>query len=172
MADQVQDLQSKLEMLQENWDKAPVDGVIPEGEYEGEVTDFDFFENRDGTELFLKTEITVRVPRDYNDQTVEVINSLSHPERVRYSKELLSKLGVDVTALDMGDLIPKLREVVGSGVGFKVAHNERNGKTYQNVYVNDLLFGPAQVAPPSDVPADMDGLKTPEQPPVDPELGF
>lgn len=164
MAEQVQDLGAKLSQLQEIWDKAPVldGGNVPEGDYEGEITDFDFFENRDGTELFLKTTVTARIPRDYDGVNLEVVNSLSHPERVRFAKELLSKLGLDVTSLSMGDLIPALRTVLGTGVAFRVVHNTKGDKTYQNVYINDVLFGPLQAAPESDVPPDTDGLPTPE----------
>lgn len=161
MAETVQNLEGKLAALQESWDNAPVEGQIPEGDYEGEVTDFDFFENRDGTELFLKTVVTTRIPREYDGVDVEVINSLSHPDRMRFAKELLAKLGLNVQELSMGELIPALRTVVGTGVAFRVVHNTKNGKTYQNVYINDVLFGPLQAAPSptdSDVPPDMEGL--------------
>jgi hypothetical protein len=173
-------LEGKLAQLQELWDSAAVAGTVPEGDYEGEVVDFDFFESKaDPPELFLKTELAIRLPREYDGVQLEVINSLSGtPERVSYAKELLGKLGVDVDNLSMGAMIEELRRVIGTGVSMRVTKNTRNGKTYQNVYVNDFLFAPGEQLPhqaaQSDAPPDMEGLPVANgnPTPVDPDLGF
>lgn len=174
----VLDLDNKLAGLQETWENASVAGEVAEGDYEGEVQDFDFFESKAG-ELFLKTEIVIRIPRDYDGITVDTVHSLSHPERVSYAKEHLGKLGVDTTQVNMGALIDTLRTVIGTGVAIRIVHNEKGGKKYQNVYINDVLFPPGgntpqQQAARGDVPPDMDGLPTAPTGgvEVDPDLGF
>ena len=172
----VLNLEQKLAQLQESWDAAPVEGEVPEGDYEGEVTDFDFFESHQG-ELFLKTVVTVHIPTEYRGTELEIINSLSHPDRIRYAKELIARLGLDVQNLSMGELIPALRTVQGAGVACRVVHNTKGGKKYQNVYLNDLLFAPGEgVASASDAAPDMAGLPhengAPTSPGFDPDLGF
>src|SRR4051794_37899253 len=124
----VENLDQKLEGLQELWEQAPVGGSVPDGDYEGEIVDFDFFEsNATPSELFLKTQIAIRLPREYDGSQVEVIHSLSgSAERVGYAKEMLALLGVDVGGLNMGGLTNALREVIGSGVGVRVLRTQKN----------------------------------------------
>lgn len=177
MSNDVMNLEGKLAELQEVWDQAAVAGTVPEGDYEGEVVDFDFFESKaTPPELFLKTQLAIRLPREYDGVQLDVVNSLSGPaERVSYAKELLATLGIDVDHLNMGALVDELRGVIGTGVSMRVVKTTRNGKTYQNVYVNDFLFPPGgQLPHQSEVPPDMEGLPVngQQQTPVDPELGF
>jgi hypothetical protein len=164
----VSEVQARLEDMAEVWAEAHnADEGVPDGTYQAQVSGFDFFEARSTEELFLKVEFTIRHHERWDGFPLEAVQSLSNAERIPFTKALLSRLGVDPDT-PAGGLLEALEAVRGVPVEVAVKNNERNGRVFQNVYVNARLGDP--LPPGGEIPADMDGL--PSTGKGDDDLGF
>ena len=151
----------------------------PDGTYQAIVDRFDFFENRDGDRLFLKTELTVQNHPDESGRLIEIIHQLNDPDRVEWLKKHLHRLGVPVEEISVSQLRPGsevLAAVCDVPVQVEVKTSDRkkdDGTPYRNAYVNQRLGPPlrqdVQRTGGSDVPNDFSQPGTvptgPDEPP-------
>jgi hypothetical protein len=186
---EIPDLEQRLEAMRDPFKEAPVEGGYnndwpPDGDYQGLVRRFDFFEatNTSG-HAFLKTEIEIALHPEYTGREVETVHDLEDPERIGWLKKHLAALGVNVESDDFditqvrpgSELLASLLDVpVAFVIKTGTRINEKTGKPYRSVYVNERLGGPMP-APSSqaaaDVPADTTDL-TPEQQQADDKIPF
>jgi hypothetical protein len=135
---------------------AAVSGRIPDGEYEGVIERFDFWEPDGGGPLKLITEISVDTG-DYAGRSAPSIwNELEDPDRLKYTKGFLELLGIE--GIKLSELEEALEPLAGRcRVEFAVVSNvsKKNGKTYTNTYIRQVLGmdGESKLER-SDVPAD------------------
>lgn len=181
----INDLEGRLAAMQEAFNDAPTDSgsiteLPPDGEYQALVKSFDVFESKAG-DLYLKTVLEVAFDREYAGREAPTIHSLDDPDRIKFLKTHLSRLGADVENLDMREVRPG-SELLTSLLDVPVAiavrtssKTDANGVPYRNVYLNERLGNPMNAngagvvggpmlggkvqQPATDVPADTEGLE-------------
>jgi hypothetical protein len=111
---------------------------VPDGEYEGLIERFDFWERDGGGPLKLITEISVADGEYEGIQAPSVWHELEDPDRIGWTKGYLQMLGLE--GVKLSELETALETVAGkTRVAVRVTSTEKNGRTYRNTYVNEVL---------------------------------
>jgi hypothetical protein len=126
--------------------------VVPDGDYEGLIQRFDFWERDGGGPLKLITEISVDAGEYAGMSAPSVWHELEDPDRIGWTKGYLEMLGLK--GVKLSDLEAALESLAGATrVEIRVTSTLKNGKTYRNTYVNEVLAAgqpAAAVAPPAE----------------------
>jgi hypothetical protein len=165
------ELAARLDRLDESFKNAPADpgyakSLPAPGIYQGLLREVDFFEAKSDGSAFLKIvyEITISQDPQYKGWPLEMIYSLEPPPelaemKLGFLKRDLRTLGIDVEADDFsfaqvrpGSAIwdAVLDVPVELAVVESKKLDEKTGKPFVNVYLNERLGD----ALPSDVPFD------------------
>jgi hypothetical protein len=142
------DFTDRLSAMQSAFKEAEVDAdpfALPEpGDYQALVNEFDIFETDSG--LLFKTRFQIINDPVYSGRFADTIHNLEDPARIGFLKTHLSRLGADVSNLDLADLRPGseyLREFLDVTCDIAVKDskktNPNTGKPYRNVYLNGRL---------------------------------
>lgn len=135
------DYADRLEKMQDEYDSAvpAVSGAgVPDGDYEGQIERFDFWEKEGGGPLKLITEISVQGGEFSGLSAPSVWHELEDPERIKWTKGYLEMLGLQ--GVSLRELPDKLEPLCGKArVSIRVTTSESKGKKYRNTYVNELL---------------------------------
>ncbi len=151
------DYAERLAEMQDVYDDAEAKtsgGNVPDGDYEGQIERFDFWEKEGGGPLKLITEIIVTEGEHMGLSAPSVWHELEDPDRIAWTKGYLEMLGLQGVAL--ADLPEALEPLCGEArVSIRVTTTDKGEKKYRNTYVNELLGeGEAWTGGGSDVPAD------------------
>lgn len=137
------DYSDRLAKMQDEYDEAEAKtsaGTIPDGDYEGLIERFDFWEREGGGPLKLITEISVQEGEFAGRSAPSVWHELEDPDRIAWTKGYLELLGLE--GVNLAELPKALEPLAGKlRVGFRVTSTKKNDKTYTNVYVNEVLDG-------------------------------
>lgn len=139
------DHSDRLAKMQDAYDEAEAKtggaGLAPDGDYEGLIERFDFWEKEGGGPLKLITEISVQGDSEFAGLSApSVWHELEDPDRISYTKGYLEMLGLQ--GINLAKLPAALEPLCGKArVAIRVTSTEKNGKTYRNTYVNELLDG-------------------------------
>lgn len=135
------DYAERLAEMQDTYDDAEAKtsgGGVPDGDYEGQIERFDFWEKEGGGPLKLITEISVQDGEFAGLSAPSVWHELEDPDRIAWTKGYLELLGLK--GVNLAELPAALEPLCGKArVSIRVTSTERNGKTYRNTYVNELL---------------------------------
>lgn len=150
-------------------------GGPEDGDYQAIVKEFDFFPKRDGSDLFLKTVLTIQLDPKWTGCDVETIHSLKNPDRAESLYRHLTGLGlgsIDLTNIDrelQAALDVPVRIAVKRGSNIDPNTNE----PYVSVYVNERL-GPPIRGNGSDLPSDVPSVMAPDDghPFTDDDIAF
>lgn len=146
------DYADRLEKMQGEYDDAKAQtsaGAIPDGDYEGLIERFDFWEKEGGGPLKLITEISVQQGELAGHSAPNVWHELEDPDRIGWTKGYLEMLGLE--GVDLAKLPEALEPLAGvCRVGFRVVSTKKEGKVYTNVYVNEVLEGEGPSVVPSE----------------------
>lgn len=134
------DYADRLAAMQDAYDNAEAatsGGGVPDGEYEGQIERFDFWQKEDGAPLKLITEISVP---DLGLSAPSVWHELEDPDRIKWTKGYLEMLGL--REINLAQLAGALEPLAGKcRVGITVKTTTKGDKTYRNTYVNEVLSG-------------------------------
>lgn len=152
------DYASRLAQMNETYENVS-DRPYEEGEYQGTIQRFDFFEANATGDIYLKVEIAFAHQPEYEGQEVEAIYNLTNPERLTWTKKFVGIIGYDgpLSQIVTGGLEP----FIGLPVEFKIAYpgkQNKYGDEIMNVYVNRRLG--ELTGPSTDVPADTSAFQT------------
>jgi hypothetical protein len=154
--------EERLAKMQDEYDGAEArvsGGSVPDGEYEGLIERFDFWEKDGGGPLKLITEISVQ-QGDYAGMSApSVWHELEDPERIGWTKGYLEQLGIK--GVNLAELPKALEPLAGRlRVLIRVTSTSKGDKTYRNTYVNDVLdeYGPASGKSPKGKGKDDDDI--------------
>lgn len=137
----------------------------PLGEHECLVDSWDWFESKDGGKAFLKL-VTKIDAGEHGGKQVEILYTISDPDRWPWLKKDLEVLGVKDGTYKLSDLVPGspvLAPTLDTPVLMKVIEDKKGrtndaGEVYRNVYLQQRLGEPGAGAggftPRSDVPND------------------
>lgn len=131
----------RLAEMQDAYDGAEAktsSGGIPDGDYDGQIERFDFWEAEGGGPLKLITEISIQDGGEYDGRSApSVWHELEDPDRIAWTKGYLELLGLE--GVNLAELPEALVPLCGKAqVQIRVVTTEREGKKYRNVYVNEL----------------------------------
>lgn len=130
---------------------------IPDGEYEGVIERFDFWEPEGGGPLKLITEISVDRGDFAGRSAPSIWHELEDPDRIGWTKGFLEQLGIE--GIKLSELEAALEPLAGCcRLEFRVVSNvsKKNGKTYRNTYIDQVLGMDGEATLKSDVPGDVD----------------
>lgn len=137
------DYADRLAKMQDEYDSAEAKtsgGGVPDGDYEGQIERFDFWEKGGGGPLKLITEISVQEGEFAGLSAPSVWHELEDPDRIGWTKGYLEMLGLQ--GVELSKLPEALEPLAGTTrVAIRVASTEKDGKTYRNTYVNEVLEG-------------------------------
>lgn len=154
------DYAERLAEMQDVYDDAEAKtsgGAVPDGDYEGQIERFDFWEKEGGGPLKLITEISVTEGEYMGLSAPSVWHELEDPDRIAWTKGYLEMLGLE--GVNLADLPQALEPLCGvARVSIRVTTTDKGDKKYRNTYVNELLGegeswsspGSAAAAPASD----------------------
>jgi len=114
-------------------------GAVPDGDYEGLIERFDFWEAEGGGPLKLITEISVQDGGDYDGLSApSVWHELEDPDRIAWTKGYLEMLGLE--GVNLAELPAALEPLAGTAqVAIRVVTTEKGEKKYRNTYVNEVI---------------------------------
>lgn len=148
------DYSDRLAKMQDEYDEAEArtgGAIVPDGDYEGLIERFDFWEKEGGGPLKLITECSVQEGEHGGMSAPSVWHELEDPNRIGYTKGYLELLGLE--GVNLAELPAALEPLAGKcRVAFRVTSTQKNGKTYRNTYINEVLSGEGPTRP-----ADSDG---------------
>ena len=137
------DYADRLEKMQGEYDGAEAKtsgGSVPDGEYEGLIERFDFWEKEGGGPLKLITEISVQQGEFAGMSAPSVWHELEVPDRIAWTKGYLEQLGL--AGVNLAELAAALEPLAGKlRVGIRVVTTSKGDKTYRNTYVNEVIEG-------------------------------
>lgn len=123
-------------------------GSVPDGEYEALLERFDFWEKKGGGPLKLITEVRVDAGEYAGLSAPSVWHELEDPERIGWTKGYLHTLGLE--GVKPSELETALEPIAGrTRVGIRIATTTKNGKTYRDTYINEVIGEPGSAAPAS-----------------------
>jgi hypothetical protein len=108
----IENLEARLAAMAGSWADAPADtGSIytppPDGEYQALIHEFDFIEQKDPPHaVFLKVTFQVDNDPEFSGRRVDTLFSLEDPERIKWLKSFLARLGVDVEQTPITEVRP------------------------------------------------------------------
>jgi hypothetical protein len=137
------DYADRLAKMQGEYDEAEAKtggALVPDGDYEGLIERFDFWEKEGGGPLKLITEISVQAGEHTGLSAPSVWHELEDPDRIGYTKGYLELLGLE--GVNLAELPAALEPLCGKlRVGIRVTSTSKGDKTYRNTYVNEVLDG-------------------------------
>lgn len=151
------DYAERLAEMQDTYDDAEAKtsgGAVPDGDYEGQIERFDFWEKEGGGPLKLITEISITEGEHMGLSAPSVWHELEDPDRIAWTKGYLEMLGLE--GVNLAELPQALEPLCGKArVAIRVTTTDKGEKKYRNTYVNELLGeGESWSGGGSDVPAD------------------
>jgi hypothetical protein len=159
------DYADRLAEMQDAYDGAEAKSSsagVPDGDYEGQIERFDFWEKEGGGPLKLITEINVQGGEFSGYSAPSVWHELTDPDRIAWTKGYLEMLGLQ--GVNLAELPAALEPLCGKArVSIRVTTTDKGDKKYRNTYVNELLgegeAGGVGGATASEVPANAEGLE-------------
>lgn len=135
------DYSERLAAMQDAYDESEAKtsgGAVPDGDYEGQIERFDFWEKEGGGPLKLITEISVTEGEYMGLSAPSVWHELEDPDRIAWTKGYLEMLGLQ--GVSLVDLPKALEPLCGKArVAIRVTTTDKGDKKYRNTYVNELL---------------------------------
>jgi hypothetical protein len=135
------DYAERLAEMQDAYDEAEAKtsgGSVPDGDYEGQIERFDFWEKEGGGPLKLITEISITEGEYMGLSAPSVWHELEDPDRIAWTKGYLEMLGLE--GVNLADLPAALEPLCGvARVSIRVTTTDKGEKKYRNTYVNELL---------------------------------
>lgn len=135
------DYAERLAEMQDVYDDAEAKtsgGAVPDGDYEGQIERFDFWEKEGGGPLKLITEISITEGEYMGLSAPSVWHELEDPDRIAWTKGYLEMLGL--SGVKLADLPEALEPLCGvARVSIRVTTTDKGEKKYRNTYVNELL---------------------------------
>ena len=127
--------------------------LVPDGDYEALIERFDFWERDGGGPLKLITELSVQSGEYAGVSAPSVWHELEDPDRIAWTKGYLHMLGLE--GVRLSGLEAALEPLAGTThVSIRVATTSKNGKTYRNTYINEVIGGLGQTEGPPPVDED------------------
>lgn len=135
------DHSDRLAEMQDAYDGAEAKtsgGSVPDGDYDGLIERFDFWEKEGGGPLKLITEISIQDGGDYDGLSApSVWHELEDPDRIAWTKGYLEMLGLE--GVDLAQLPAALEPLAGTTqVSIRVVTTDKGEKKYRNTYVNEV----------------------------------
>ncbi len=130
-------------------------GGVPDGDYEGVIQRFDFWQREGGGPLKLLTEITIASGEYAGLSAPTVWHELEDSERIGWTKGYLEMLGLQ--GVKLSELESKLEPLAGkTRVAIRVKTTSKNGRTFENTYVNEVLGDDGDTFEPPAQPQEED----------------
>lgn len=149
------DYADRLAEMQDTYDGAEAKtsgGAVPDGDYEGQIERFDFWEKEGGGPLKLITEISITEGEHMGLSAPSVWHELEDPDRIAWTKGYLEMLGLE--GINLAELPQALEPLCGKArVAIRVTTTDKGDKKYRNTYVNELLGEGESWSGPGSAPA-------------------
>lgn len=158
------DYADRLAKMQDEYDAAEAatsGGAVPDGDYEGQIERFDFWEKEGGGPLKLITEISVQDGGEFDGLSApSVWHELEDPDRIKWTKGYLEMLGLQ--GVNLAELPEALEPLAGTTrVSIRVVTTDKGEKKYRNTYVNEIIGRAEGISSGAE-----------EKPAVEPEAGI
>lgn len=155
----------RLAKMQDEFDGAEAKtsgGGVPDGDYQGRIERFDFWEKEGGGPLKLITEISVQDGGEFDGLSApSVWHELEDPDRIAWTKGYLETLGLQ--GVNLAELPKALEPIAGTVlVSIRVVTTEKGDKKYRNTYVNEVV-GHAEADAAKTEEPEADGDPGPEE---------
>jgi hypothetical protein len=146
----------RLANMQDEYDDAEAKtsgGGVPDGDYEGQIERFDFWEKEGGGPLKLITEISVQDGGEFDGLSApSVWHELEDPDRIAWTKGYLEMLGLQ--GVNLAELAEALEPLAGTTrVSIRVVTTDKGEKKYRNTYVNEVVGTVDGISSPGEEPA-------------------